>query len=36
VRNVMTGVELLWGDRENKSGASANDSRVQFSAQYKF
>ena len=36
VRNVMTGVELLWGERENKNGNSASDTRVQFSAQYKF
>ena len=36
VRNVMTGVEVLWGDRENNNGDSASDTRVQFSAQYKF
>ena len=36
VRNVMTGVELIWAERENSNGASANDTRVQFSGQYKF
>jgi hypothetical protein len=36
VRNVMTGVELLWGERENRNGDSASDTRVQFSTQYKF
>ena len=36
VRNVMTGVELIWGERENNNGASANDTRIQFSGQYKF
>ena len=36
VRNVMTGVELLWGQRENKDGDAASDTRVQFSAKYTF
>jgi hypothetical protein len=36
VRNVMTGVELIWAERENSNGASANDTRIQFSGQYKF
>jgi hypothetical protein len=32
----MTGVELIWAERENSNGASANDTRIQFSGQYKF
>jgi hypothetical protein len=36
VRNVMTGVELMWGERGNNNGQSANDTRIQFSGQYKF
>jgi hypothetical protein len=36
VRNVMTGVELQWGERENKNGNFASDTRAQFSTQYKF
>jgi hypothetical protein len=36
VKNVMTGVELLYGKRENKDGESGDDSRVQFSAKYNF
>ncbi|HXX10179.1 MAG TPA: DcaP family trimeric outer membrane transporter [Burkholderiales bacterium] len=36
VRNVMAGVELMWGERGNFDGSSANDTRIQFSAQYKF
>jgi hypothetical protein len=36
VKNVMTGVELLRGERENKNGNSGTDTRVQFSAKYNF
>jgi hypothetical protein len=36
VKNVMTGVEFLYGKRENKDGESGDDSRVQFSAKYNF
>lgn len=36
VKKVLVGGELLWGERENKNGASGNDSRVQFSAKYEF
>jgi hypothetical protein len=36
VRNVLTGVELLYGKRENKDGASGDDTRLQFSAKYTF
>jgi len=37
VKNVMTGLELQWGRRENFSdGFAVNDYRIQFSAQYKF
>ncbi len=37
VQNVMTGLELQWGRRQNFSdGFAVNDFRIQFSAQYKF
>jgi hypothetical protein len=36
VRNVMAGVELLYGKRENNDGESNDDTRVQFSAKYSF
>jgi hypothetical protein len=36
VRNVMAGVELLYGKRENNDGESDDDTRVQFSAKYSF
>jgi hypothetical protein len=35
-RNVMTGFEFLYGKRENKDGASGDDTRLQFSAKYTF
>jgi hypothetical protein len=35
-KNVMTGVELLYGERENKDGNSGSDTRLQFSAKYSF
>jgi len=36
VKNMTTGAELLWGERENNDGSSGDDTRVQFSAKYKF
>jgi hypothetical protein len=36
VKNLLTGVELLRGERENKNGNSASDTRVQFSTKYNF
>ena len=35
-RNVVAGGELLWGRLELKDGKTFNDTRVQFSGQYKF
>jgi hypothetical protein len=36
IKNLTTGAELLWGRRENKDGASADDQRVQFSTKFTF
>jgi hypothetical protein len=37
VKNVMTGLEVQWGRRQNFSdGFGVNDFRVQFSARYNF
>jgi hypothetical protein len=35
-KNILTGVELLHGTRENRDGASGSDTRVQFSAKFDF
>ena len=35
-KNILTGVELLFGSRENKNGDSNSDTRVQFSAKFDF
>jgi len=35
-KGVMTGVELLWGQRENKNGNKGDDTRVQYSVKYDF
>jgi hypothetical protein len=35
-KNVLTGGEILFGKRENKNGDKGDDSRIQFSVQYKF
>ena len=35
-KNVLGGVELLWGKLQQFNGESADDVRVQFSGQYKF
>ena len=34
--NLMMGGELMWGERENNDGASADDVRFQFSVKYNF
>ncbi|HQR24978.1 MAG TPA: DcaP family trimeric outer membrane transporter, partial [Steroidobacteraceae bacterium] len=36
VTNLMIGGEVLWGDLEYHDGSKASDTRVQFSAQYKW
>jgi len=35
-KNVMTGGEFIWGRKSDKGGASANDSRVQWSTRVSF
>jgi len=35
-KNVMTGGEFIWGRNSNKGGASANDSRLQWSTRMSF
>lgn len=35
-KQIMMGVEYLWGKREDKNGASGDDNRVQFSFKYSF
>ena len=36
VKNVMTGFEVQWGQRENKDGFTSDDLRIQFTAKYNF
>jgi hypothetical protein len=36
VKGVMTGAEILWGQRENKNGNKGDDTRVQYSVKYDF
>jgi hypothetical protein len=35
-KNVLTGLEFVWGELEQKSGASAIDYRLQFSTKVTF
>ena len=35
-KNILTGVELLHGTRENGNGANGSDSRVRFTAKFDF
>jgi DcaP outer membrane protein len=35
-KHLLFGGEFLWGQREDKDGATGDDSRLQFSAKYKF
>ena len=34
--HLLFGGEVMWGQREDKNGATGDDSRIQFSAKYKF
>ena len=36
VKNMTTGAEFLWGERENKDGNTGEDRRIQFSTKYAF
>jgi hypothetical protein len=36
VKNIMTGAELLWGQREDNDGSRGEDNRVQFSSKFTF
>lgn len=36
VKNMTTGVELMWGERENKDGNTGEDTRAQFSSKFTF
>jgi hypothetical protein len=36
VKDVMAGLEILWGQRQNKDGNRGNDTRTQFSVKYSF
>ncbi len=36
LENLMVGMELLWGRLEQNDGQSADDTRIQFSAKYRF
>ena len=36
VKNVMTGAELLWGQRETNDGNTGDDNRIQFSSKFTF
>jgi DcaP outer membrane protein len=35
-KGIMTGMEVLWGQRENKNGNKGDDTRVQYSVKYDF
>jgi hypothetical protein len=35
-KHILLGAEFLWGQREDKDGATGNDNRVQFTAKYSF
>lgn len=36
IPRLLTGVELMWGERENSDGSTGDAVRLQFSLQYKF